>query len=101
MRHSNIRRRMSALGQKQTFGCLCAMSALPPKADMDRYGRDVCFVPKADIRRPLNDDVSPSAGDYDLDLRLLGLRHSKLVKCLLEIVKKSLPLRRRYHEMLV
>ena len=26
------------------------MSALPPKADMDRHGRDVRFVPKADIR---------------------------------------------------
>src|SRR5262249_22787842 len=63
-----------------------AMSAIPPKAD---------------IRRPLNDDVSPSAGDDSFDLRLLGLRHSKLVKCLLEIVEKGLPLRRRYHEMLV
>jgi hypothetical protein len=27
------------------------MSALPPKADMDQLGRDVRFVPKADIRR--------------------------------------------------
>src|SRR5262249_5493299 len=26
-----------------------AMSALPPKADMDQHGCDVCFVPKADI----------------------------------------------------
>jgi hypothetical protein len=25
------------------------MSALPPKADIDQYGRDVRFVPKADI----------------------------------------------------
>jgi len=25
------------------------MSALPPKADMDRHGRDVRFVPIADI----------------------------------------------------
>ena len=25
------------------------MSALPPKADMDQHGRDVRFVPKADI----------------------------------------------------
>jgi hypothetical protein len=25
------------------------MSALPPKADMDHHGRDVCFVPKADM----------------------------------------------------
>jgi hypothetical protein len=28
----------------------CLMSALPPKADMDRDRRDVGFVPKADIR---------------------------------------------------
>jgi len=26
------------------------MSALPPKADMDQHGRDVRFVPKADIQ---------------------------------------------------
>jgi hypothetical protein len=25
------------------------MSALPPKADIDQHGRDVRFVPKADI----------------------------------------------------
>ena len=25
------------------------MSALPPKADMDQHGRDVRFVPSADI----------------------------------------------------
>ena len=25
------------------------MSPLPPKADMDRHGRDVRFVPKADL----------------------------------------------------
>src|SRR5215470_10346679 len=35
---------------------------------------------------PLNDDVSPSAGDYGLDFCLLRLRHRELVKCLLEIV---------------
>src|SRR6516165_2152990 len=92
---------MSALGQKRTWEHLQSMSALPPKADIGTQSRDVRFVPKADIRRPLNDDVSPSAGDYGLDLRLLGLRHGKLVKCLLEIVEKGLPLRRRYHEMLV
>ena len=28
------------------------MSALPPKADMDHHGRDVRFVPKADIPAP-------------------------------------------------
>ena len=26
------------------------MSALPPKADIETQSRDVCFVPKADIR---------------------------------------------------
>jgi hypothetical protein len=51
---------------------------------------------------PLNDDISPSAGDYGLDLRLLGRRgHCELVKGLLKIVEKGLPLCRRYHEMLV
>ena len=40
---------MSALGQKRTSEQVRAMSALPPKADMDQYGRDVRFVPKADI----------------------------------------------------
>ena len=28
------------------------MSALPPKAEMDRHGCDVRFVPKADIEAP-------------------------------------------------
>ena len=31
------------------------MSALPPKADMDQEGRDVRFVPKADILRCSNE----------------------------------------------
>ena len=30
------------------------MSALPPKADMDQHGRDVRFVPKADIAHRSN-----------------------------------------------
>jgi len=38
---------MSALGQKQTSRWVRVMSALPPKADIQRR-RDVCFVPKAD-----------------------------------------------------
>jgi hypothetical protein len=41
---------MSALGHKRTFRDVQAMSALLPKADIDRCGRDVRFVPKADIR---------------------------------------------------
>jgi hypothetical protein len=40
---------MSALGQKRTFRSAIIMSALPPKADIGRLGRDVRFVPKADI----------------------------------------------------
>jgi hypothetical protein len=40
---------MPALGQKQTFSDISAMSALPPKADIVQDGRDVRFVPKADI----------------------------------------------------
>jgi hypothetical protein len=49
----------------------------------------------------LNNDVSPSAGNYSLDLRLLSLGHSELVEGLLEIVEKGLLLRCRDHEMLV
>jgi hypothetical protein len=40
---------MSALGQKRTFSNVCAMSPLPPKADIAGRQLDVCFVPKADI----------------------------------------------------
>src|SRR5262249_25684586 len=40
----------SALGQKQTFGPLKSMSALPPKADIGTQQRNVCFVPKAEIQ---------------------------------------------------
>jgi hypothetical protein len=39
---------MSALGQKQTSRHVRAMSALPPKADIEPRLRDVRFVPKAD-----------------------------------------------------
>ena len=35
---------MSALGQKRTCRSAIAMSALPPKADMDHHDRDVRFV---------------------------------------------------------
>jgi len=40
---------MSALGQKQTLEHDWIMSALPPKADIEQCGCDVCFVPKADM----------------------------------------------------
>jgi hypothetical protein len=36
---------MSALGQKRTSEHDWIMSALPPKADIDRARRDVRFVP--------------------------------------------------------
>src|SRR5262249_31494563 len=49
LRGNNPQERMSALGQKQTSRHLQPMSALPPKADIDHDGRDVCFVPEADI----------------------------------------------------
>ena len=40
---------MSALGQERTFLIIGRMSALPPKADIDRARPDVRFVPKADM----------------------------------------------------
>ena len=39
---------MSALGQKRTFCDAKAMSALPPKADIDQVRWDVRFVPCVD-----------------------------------------------------
>jgi hypothetical protein len=36
--------------QQSCVADVCLMSALPPKADMDQHGRDVRFVPKADIQ---------------------------------------------------
>jgi hypothetical protein len=47
---SNPEPLMSALGQKRTLQSVRPMSALPPKADIRTHSRDVCFVPKADIR---------------------------------------------------
>ena len=41
---------MSALGQKRTSRHFQSMSALPAKADTGTHSRDVCFVPKEDIR---------------------------------------------------
>jgi len=40
---------MSALGQKQTFSKVCAMSALLPIADIRQGNRDVRFLPTANI----------------------------------------------------
>ena len=47
---------MPALGQKQTSRHVRVMSPSPPKADIGTQPRDVRFVPKADIGRPLLDD---------------------------------------------
>ena len=41
---------MSAQGHHRTFCSVQWMSALPPKADVVRHGRDVRSVPKPDIR---------------------------------------------------
>src|SRR6516165_4399473 len=42
--HSKFQTSMSALGQKRTLGHLQTMSALPPKADINRWHREACFV---------------------------------------------------------
>ena len=52
---------MSALGQKQTFRQVSAMSALPPKADIRGHGWNVRFVPIADISQPLFDQLIGAA----------------------------------------
>ena len=46
---------MSALDQKQTFSDISAMSALPPKADLQSSSSDVRFVPIGNIRQPRRD----------------------------------------------
>src|SRR5262249_52446537 len=46
LRGNNPEDPMSALGQKRTSRHVRAMSALPPKADIETQSRDVCFVPK-------------------------------------------------------
>jgi hypothetical protein len=42
---------MSAFGHKRAFSRSVAMSAIPPKADIHCDGRNVRFVPIADIER--------------------------------------------------
>jgi hypothetical protein len=49
VRHSNIKRRTSALGHKRTLPRVFVMSALPPKADIDHDGGNVCFVPRTEF----------------------------------------------------
>src|SRR5215469_11994261 len=57
LRRSNMRKRMSALGQKRTLRKVQSMSALPPKADMADAMRNVRFVPKADIISPITHGI--------------------------------------------
>jgi Tripartite tricarboxylate transporter family receptor len=59
---------MSALGQKRTFASDQPMSALPPKADMDQHGRDVRFVPKADIVVGIGYDWCSGSGGITMKL---------------------------------
>jgi hypothetical protein len=54
---SNPELPMSALGQKQTFWPLFAMSGLHPKADIAEHRRHVRFVPKADSCTAANNSV--------------------------------------------
>src|SRR6516162_3180353 len=64
LRSSNSQRPMSALGQKRTFTDPRLMSALPSKADMDQHGRNVCFVPKADMCNYRAAKIHLSSLDY-------------------------------------
>jgi hypothetical protein len=50
VRHRKIGPLRSEVGYKRTFWPSSPMSALPPKADIRRYGLNVRFVPKADMR---------------------------------------------------
>jgi hypothetical protein len=52
--------RCQALGQKRTLKRFHPMSGLPPKADIDHHGRDVRFVPEADIGVSFDDFVGTS-----------------------------------------
>src|SRR6516164_2348763 len=55
------------LGQKRTFECARAMSALPPKADIVECDRHVRFVPKADkVQRSKRTRQCPSHSSSDL-----------------------------------
>src|SRR5262245_8100749 len=67
--HSKFGRPMSALGHKQTKRHYGAMSALPPKADIERRDGHVRFVPKAD---------SCTAANSILFDHLIGAREQRL-----------------------
>src|SRR5215467_13153380 len=71
--HSKSGRRMSALGHKRTKRHLGAMSALPPKADIERHDGPVRFVPIGDLSRRSNVSCpkSRATGDHSSLLRSL------------------------------
>ena len=71
---------MSALGQKQTFPQVGAMSALPPKADMCFALAYFCFGPKADImqcdryeNRPRRSPIAVPR-DYSMHILIYRIR---------------------------
>ena len=68
---------MSALGHKRTLREVRPMSALPPKADIDHYGRDVRFVPKADILRCSKNVVIRSPGRAGIHKKIAELSHAQ------------------------
>ena len=83
MHHSKFRWLMSALGQKQTSRPVCAMSALPPKADIAECDGDVRFVPKADVthatdERSNNESEHRKQNLHHVDL-LLGLASPRII----------------------
>ena len=57
---------MSALGHKRTFRSAIAMSALPPKADIEARQSNVRFVPIADIARYIAPPCSSPAERQNL-----------------------------------
>jgi len=69
---------MSALGQKQTFECVRAMSALPPRADIGVQSRNVRFVPKADMNAVRTRLIDFESRCLDDNLPLLNFCFQKL-----------------------
>jgi hypothetical protein len=77
----NPQDRMSAMGQKQTSEQVRAMSALPPKADIDQHGRDVRFVPKADIMQCSNSRSIGTSTDEFLPAGNAGWQRARCSAC--------------------
>src|SRR5262252_9268767 len=68
---------MSALGQKRTFVQVCAMSALPPEADIGVMSSDVRFVPKADISKDASEWLQRRPARWLVAARNFGWKISK------------------------